>query len=298
MFQWIALIAAIVSIVAFAGSIVSSQQPIEPTQQQAAEKHQEDQHNQKGDKALLDRWFPDSISVYTLFLALVTALLALAAPVQLNLLRRAEGIATTTAEAAKNSADVAKDTLIVTNRAWISVNIGIGSDLTYDAQGDARVVIKFVMKNVGNSPAVNVQVDPEFAVVFGDAQPFQKEISDRQKRRPAGLGNLGVTLFPGETQTHSRNLPISRASIDAFNQKRSTDLGLKNVGTVFMPTLVGCIDYKFTFAEEHHQTGFILDLRKRDPENPNTALAFDVQEGVIPAARLWLTQGFIGVPPD
>ena len=202
------------------------------------------------------------------------------------------------ADAAKISADVAKDTLIATNRPWVSVDISVASDLAYDEQGDARVVIKFILKNVGKSPATNVQILAEIPVVFGDARALQKAISDREKLRPAGLGNLGVTLFPGETQIHTYNLPISRASIDAFNQKQAADHGLPAGSTTFLPTLVGCVDYKFTFAEGHHQTGFILDLRKRDLTNSNLALGFDIKEGAIPAARLWLIQGFIGVPPD
>lgn len=72
----------------------------------------------------------------------------------------------------------------------------------------------------------------------------------------------------------------------------------KKMGMTYLPTLVGVVDYKFTFAEGHHQTGFILDLRKRDVANPNIALHFDIQEGTVPRSRLWLIQGFMSVPPD
>jgi hypothetical protein len=210
-------------------------------------------------------------------------------------------VAQATADAAKKSADIAESTLIATNRPWVSVDISIGSNLVYDDEGNARVIIKFVLKNVGSSPAANVWIDGEIVPVFGDSGPFQKAISERNKARAAGLGNLGVTLFPGETQTHAHNLPISRASIKEYMEKMAADIGeeaAKKIGMSFLATLVGCVDYKFTFAEGHHQTGFILDLRKRDLTNPNLALHFDIAEGTIPAERLWLIQGFVGIAPD
>jgi hypothetical protein len=72
MFHWIALISAIALIVAVAGAIVPSQQPLMPSQQQASENDHKEQANEKKDKALWDRWFPDSISLYTLFLMVFT----------------------------------------------------------------------------------------------------------------------------------------------------------------------------------------------------------------------------------
>jgi hypothetical protein len=187
------------------------------------------------------------------------------------------------------------------NRPWVSVHPEIGSDLTYDAQGNARVVINFILQNVGKFPAANVQVDAEIVPIFGDARPLQKAIADRNNLRPAGLGNLGVTIFPGPPQIISLNLPISHTAIEAFNKKMVVNYGAdeaKKMGMMYLPTLVGVVDYKFTFAEGHHQTGFILDLRMRDLKHPNLALGFNVKDGTIPKSRLWLIQGFISVPPD
>jgi len=298
MFRWIAIIAAVVFVLAVAGAILSSQQPSEQSKLQTTENNHKEPSAEKGQTALFDRWFPDSTALFNLFLMIFTGVLAFGGLIQLNLLTRAERIATSTAQAAKQSADVARDTLIATNRPWVFVDISINSDLTYDNNGDARVLVLFKLKNVGKSPAANVQILPEFAVVFGDARPFQKLISDRERARPAGLGSLGITLFPGEEATLQHSLPISRGTIEAFNKKQAADFKLDKVGTSFLPTLVGCVDYKFTFAEGHHQTGFILDLRKRDAQNPNIALHFDTTEGPVDRNRLWLMHTFIGVPPD
>jgi hypothetical protein len=267
-------------------------------QRQASEKHAS--KNEKGYwHELWRKTTDDPIAFFTFWLVVLTAVLSVAAVVQFFFLLRADKTARISAEAAKKSANVARDTLIVNNRPWMAVSISIGSDLTYDQQGDARVVIVFMLKNVGNSPAANVTVHAEIVPVFGDPMPFQKELSDRAKLRPDSLNIDGVTLFPGETQTHAHDLPITLASIQEYAQRIAANCGdeiTKAWSGTFLPTLVGCVDYKFTFEEGHHQTGFILDLRRRDTATPDTAMHFDFAKAV-PAERLWLIQGFIGVPP-
>jgi hypothetical protein len=121
MFRWIALIAAIVLIVAVVGTIVSSEQPLESAKQQTTEKNQAEHAEQKGHKTLWDTWFPDSISLYTLFLVVFTAVLALGGVYQLRLLTRAEYIAANSAQSAKQSAEVAERALIAGRRAFVSV---------------------------------------------------------------------------------------------------------------------------------------------------------------------------------
>jgi len=150
------------------------------------------------------------------------------------------------------------------NRPWINVEPQVGSDLTYDAQGDARIVINFFLQNVGKFPAANVHVDAEFVLIFGDSRPAQQAIADRNKARPAGLGSFGVTIFPGPPSVHSINLGISRKDIEAHHTDMLGRLGNPKDGIPyqFLPALVGVVDYKFTFAEGYHQTGFIPGFEK------------------------------------
>src|SRR6267378_7695605 len=119
MLRWVALISAVVFVAAMAAAIISSKPPIEPAHQQTAEKYKEEQDNKKNDEALWDRWFPDSISIYTLFLVVFTAVLAFGGLWQLNFLSRAERVASDSANAAKKSADVASDALVIGNRAFV-----------------------------------------------------------------------------------------------------------------------------------------------------------------------------------
>jgi len=102
MFRWIALISAIALVVAVAGAIVSSQPPIEPSQEQSATKNQGKYIAEKYDVTLWDRWFPDSISLYTLFLVVFTAVLAIGGVYQFKFLGRAEQIAANTPKPPNN----------------------------------------------------------------------------------------------------------------------------------------------------------------------------------------------------
>src|SRR4051812_45052419 len=122
MFRWAALIAAVVFVVAIAGWILSSQKPIEPSQPQTTEDNHKEPNAKKNEIALFDRWFPDSTAVFNLCLMIFTGVLAFGGLIQLNLLTRAERIAAETAQAAKDSAEVANKTLVAANRPWISAD--------------------------------------------------------------------------------------------------------------------------------------------------------------------------------
>jgi hypothetical protein len=122
-FQWTALIAAIVLIVAVAGAIVSSQPSLGPAQQQASEKNYGKEHHEKGDITLWDSWFPDSTSIFNLFLVVFTGVLAFAGIFQLSALNRAERISANIAQAAKDSSEVAKQSLVTVQRAFVFVDL-------------------------------------------------------------------------------------------------------------------------------------------------------------------------------
>jgi hypothetical protein len=129
-FRWTALFASVVLIVAVAGAVVSSKPPSIIAKQETAAEDGGKNAEQKDNKTLWDAWFPDSISVYTLFLVVFTAVLALGGIYQLRILNRAEIIAARSAnaakdsaEAAKQSAEVAQTALVTTQRAFLYINI-------------------------------------------------------------------------------------------------------------------------------------------------------------------------------
>lgn len=202
-------------------------------------------------------------------------------------------------EAAANANRLTRDIFTSTERPWIRVaSPTIGSPLTYDGNGDARIVINFVLTNTGKTPAINVELEAEIHPIFGDTRPMLKAVCDRQKLRSPKAGLLGISLFPGESQRYGLNLPITRAEIEAFNKNMIRDFGPGwGKGKQWItPLLVGCANYKFTFAEDHHQTPFVYSLGEGKNIGP-----INVEEGPVPMSKLTLQRylgGWISAPPD
>lgn len=155
-----ALVAAIVLIVALAGMVVSSQQPLKIGHQETAEKNNQKYEAENDNKTLWDTWFPDSISIFTLFLVVFTAVLAFASIIQLNFLNRAERISANIAQAAKNSADAANQAVILSDktaerqlRAYLFISRAEISDI----MNDQKLTAKIVVKNFEQTPAYDVE---------------------------------------------------------------------------------------------------------------------------------------------
>jgi hypothetical protein len=253
MWRWIALVAAIVLICAIAGGIVS-QSLSPPTEQQAP------QAQEIRGTSLWDRWFPDPIAVYTLFLAIFTMVLALGGLIQLNFLNRAEGLALKNANAAKDAADTARDALIAANRAWVEVKIEVGSPITYNVNG-LNLALKYHLKNIGRSPATNIFVNANMlAPAIGIDEPFDpmselNKIIDRTKAQPrAG----SIALFPDEQGTF-----IVTTGINADELKRLTQKA-----KFITPYVIGTVEYRMGLDTKVHQTGFVLEIRRSDAPRP------------------------------
>src|SRR5581483_1015845 len=67
--------------------------------------------------------FPDAISIFTLWLVVATAAPGVIAGIQIYFLQRAEVVATASANAAKDSAETARASLIATQRPFVAVDL-------------------------------------------------------------------------------------------------------------------------------------------------------------------------------
>jgi hypothetical protein len=196
-FRWTALVAAIVLIISIAGAVVSSQPSLEPRQEQPTEANHAEQKNEKEAKTLWDRWFPDPISFFTLWLVVFTAVLAFVSIVQLNFLNRAERIAADSAKAAKDSADAAKQTLLTTQRPFVflksfEVHI-VGGDLQIFAQWE----------NSGVTPAVKKRNYASWRTFANEPPPdFTWPDLDKDGTPIGGQGE-GILTFIGPKAQHS-----------------------------------------------------------------------------------------------
>jgi hypothetical protein len=231
----------------------------------------------------------------TAALAAITGLLALYTA---RLFRATVKLGEEAKSTGKDQSAITKQMFLAENRPWILVKPSIGSDLTYDDKGSARVVIHVTTTNVGKGPAIGVSVAAKFQVVFGNTIILQQQFIEQQKQVCLQTNESGVTLFPGEQFIAKLNLPISVQEMNQLSHSFTAIAKTKEVLTAFPISLLGAVVYRFTFEEGVHQTGFIFDLNKRDPQNSNINLMIDTDDGPIPANLLQLRQTPFGIPPD
>jgi hypothetical protein len=184
---------------------------------------------------------------------------------------------------------LAREEFTATHRPWVSIkSMTAVSPLVID-EGGAHVTIQFILENVGGSPAVNVTVasemGPNVGADFGVKE--QRDLCQRERDGSPEIGPFGHTLFPDQTFTIDVPVYIPPETMDALRPEKGSRLKL------FGPFIVGCVSYKFTFVEGYHQTGFILALRRRDPNSPAGRI-FPVEDGEIPMADLILTPSYVG----
>ena len=231
---------------------------------------------------------PDAISIFTFWLVLATAGLGIIAIYQISFLRRGEQISANTAQAAKDSADAAKNALIATQRAWIRPKLSITSPLTFDQNG-ASTAVGVEVVNVGNTPALSVT--PHIwmmALTSAGPYPWQEQQRRCSEIRRGGFA-LGFTLFPGEKFPTERGIGSYSLGVNTTRDEIERALPASRDGKFVSLYVYGCIDYRFpTDQAIHHQTGFVLQLGKRGgPISPD--------DGTVPLGELMLTDSGLGI---
>jgi hypothetical protein len=253
------------------------------------------------------KWF----AIFTLFLVLATIGLFVSSEQTVR-------VASRSADAAKQAADVAKDTLTATNRPWIQIKaITIASSLIFEPTPDdheGRVNLNFLIKNTGNSPAVRIQVFTKLTIGnISDLRSAQKIYCDdiralQDRGSNSRLLQPEITLFPGDQ--------ISIASVAWMNPDQLAEFrewAGKIPGAIVTPVIIGCVLYEFTFAKGYHQTGIIYGIRKLTPYPPDQPLPsystvppnFPIKneegaihlEGTVAASDLAIQQEIVGTGP-
>jgi len=227
-----------------------------------------------------------------MFLVLATLGLFISGERNVEVARRSADAAKDSADAANKAAMVAEKTLIAGQRAWIRAEIGVGNQpLIFYPKGHptgASVSVSFKVTNIGNSPATNITYHA-WLVTLKNGGPFpaaeQETRCNEIRQQPFGAG---FTLFPNET--FPGNIGFGEWSLGTSISPEEIEKGLavgadKNVALY----VVGCVDYTFqTDPANHHQTGFILELRRKGPFILRPA------DGDVPADQLELRESGAG----
>jgi hypothetical protein len=161
----------------------------------------------------------------------------------------------------KSTSKIADETLITTQRPWVSVKATIGPrGLFYDANG-ANLDLIFLLKNTGNTPAVTVRIEgsPRIDVKTNDRIIELEKICAAAKSQESNPKMVGYTIFPGDT------LPIN--VIYSFADKETLERTANAEHGFILPIVIGCVDYFLTFGEPvHHQSRFVYTVDYPIPE--------------------------------
>jgi hypothetical protein len=182
----------------------------------------------------------------------------------------------------------------------MSVEFSIDQPIEFQANGDMGVRVHVTMKNIGHSVATDARLvlgaDPEGrGSWFMDVPKEQKEMCDNW-REITFPGSLIPPLFPGDSYVEDDFFRVTKEQI----KKVEAEVGGKEVITGI--DLFGCVNYGFTFAPKHHQTGFNYDLIKPGPfpkrppkfgEVFGGALYMSIGEN-IPASQLKIRRSIFG----
>jgi hypothetical protein len=227
----------------------------------------------------------------TVVLAVATFGLLLTAIFQFREIRASMVVGQKAAEAAKKSADAS----LIALRPWLSCKVEITDSLFYTEDGDAIFAFKFIVKNVGRSPAMGVGVYPRTNLMSSkhdNSILLLKRKADQNRSLPVdavklllpggasiGGAEVGLMLFPEETYTYHLKMPIKRQDIE----NACEDMADK----YFFPEVLGLVTYTYPLATIRADTGFVYGIRK-EPDGDPSGTAFKLNESV-PLRRLSLT---------
>lgn len=273
--------------------------PVNPSEQHISTQtaHQEPQKYERSFRGFINFLFPDALAIFTFFLVLATIALGAIAYVQIEFLKRAERISADSAEATKQSAEISERALFAANRPWIKVDIGVGGPVTYDVNG-VNFTFKFVLRNIGHSPATNVWVNPTAFLSYVTDEPgdhpsalnARKELLKKiAERKVAPASPFGFAMFPDDVVDQEIKTTISKEEID-----RATKL-IK----ALYPAVYGVVEYRTGLDTTSHYTGFIFEIRRDDKPRPFTIegrkwpAAIWIEEGDVPTTEIRLWRSFI-----
>jgi hypothetical protein len=160
----------------------------------------------------------------------------------------------------KTQSDLTRRMFIANQRAWLAVDVKApeAQGIIFDQNG-AVLEISFLIKNVGNAPAIKVSWNAWLIAMsesLGHPGPFsplvdQAERCNKIRKAPFGIG---PTIFPQDQyKVQEYGAGASWDEINAAVPMVATG----NARTAIFG-LAGCVDYAFpSDPDTHHQTGFV-----------------------------------------
>jgi hypothetical protein len=201
----------------------------------------------KEKKKLTERWTSkakEPLTLFTALLVLSTIALVVVAVLQWSTLEKTD------------------DTLKAQQRPWLSIGYPHATNAFPVSAAGGAFVVEFNLKNFGNSPALNVEIDGEIPMLKSNLGTLARQdaICKRLKERPTGKDGNGFTIFPQETIPKRVSFTIEKGAVEE---------GIKSLGLpipTFSPFIIGCTRYVYSADMSQHETGFVFNVEHLPPD--------------------------------
>jgi hypothetical protein len=203
-------------------------------------------------------------------LALFTFFLIIVGIIQGKFLYRTDQGTRIAANAAKDSADVARKTLIASQRPWVSISVKVKSDLSWDKYG-AHVSLGITYENIGKDPAFDVHIFPDYRLegMHGAVQDELIKFADNIRNTITTNNMRGGAILPNDIVEETFNIWV---------QPNTKEAAIKTRGQIyFRPFALICVDYFSFITNQRHRIAKAIFVIKRQPLGSVTyeAIAFD-----------------------
>lgn len=145
-------------------------------------------------------------------------------------------------------------------RPWVSAKISLFEPLSFSNKA-GRLGVSYTLKNSGHSVALDVRFISKVVPLYSTREIYQQQaiLCDPFRKRATQDGLPGNILFPGD--------PLEGAEVTDMSPEDISE-GLKRTPLAgeISPILIACVDYRFTFAPEHHQTRYAYPLGRPQPQ--------------------------------
>jgi hypothetical protein len=145
--------------------------------------------------------------------------------------------------------------LELSERPWIGEEIALASPLTFDDKL-GKMDVTITLKGFGNSPAVNVHPFCKLSALKYQNRAiatFEDNTCGKLGEQTEQDPRAGDMLFPAETHIEVNGVAVSQVEIAEAIKFNSAVMKF-DMGGLFAPLLVCCVDYRFAFSKVHHQT--------------------------------------------
>jgi hypothetical protein len=200
-------------------------------------------------------------------------------------------ITKTSADAAKNAAEIAAMQFEAAERPHVSGEFSFNKPLVIDKNG-LHVNFTMTFTNTGATNAVNAFAQSNIFPLQPSGLDPHAERDRLCKNARESTSRFRFPIYAKQKGGMGFDMPINRSDLDS---------AARRLGGAVVPAIVVCIAYQPSFnAKTFYHTGFIYQITYiPDPESPNR-MVIPVKDSVIPFERLDIhsTNGKPEISPD